>query len=192
MQSDEMNNFWTENFGDALPVASALKSKFQERWFRIHTLPNSKRYPDSEFEYNEILGRHNKVLDDLFLSEERFILVSCGFSRNAEPVRSPKIKEIGFQQIFWKTIRLDDEETREETYCHFFIDYVDWKVGLLDSLFRLIANDEISEIMLVSVEGNFVYHPYDGGADLILKDSFTRDSYKQKYVHWLSARPDGL
>lgn len=191
MLSEEINGFWAEEFGDALPVASALKWKFQERWFRIHTLPKSKRYPDSESEYEEIFSRHNTVLEDLFDSEEKFILASTSCSGDAEPIRSPKIEEMGLQQNFWQSIQVD-EEAPGETHCHVFIDFVRWKVGLLDALFRLVADDEISEVMLISVEGNFVYHPYDGGADLILKDSITRDRYKQKYVHWLSVRPDGL
>lgn len=191
MLSEQINGFWAEEFGNALPVASALKWKFQERWFRIHTLPKSKRYPDSESEYEEILSRHNTVLEDLFDSEEKFILVSTSCSGDAEPIRSPKIEEMGLQQSFWQSIQVD-EETPGETHCHVFIDFVRWKVGLLDALFRLVADDEISEVMLISVEGNFVYHPYDGGADLILKDSVTRDRYKQKYVHWLSVRPEGL
>lgn len=62
MQSDELNKFWTDEFGDNLPVASELKWKFEQRWFRIHTLPDSKRYPDNESEYDEILRRHNIVL----------------------------------------------------------------------------------------------------------------------------------
>lgn len=119
-------------------------------------------------------------------------MVSSSYSGNAEPVRTPKLVAIALQGNFWRSIRFGDEEATGENYCHLFIDQKLWKVGLLDSIFRLIADDEVNETMVISVERNFVYHPYDGGADVILKDSLTRDRYKQKYEQWLSARPDGL
>mgnify|MGYP000411485810 CR=1 FL=1 len=49
-----------------------------------------------------------------------------------------------------------------------------------NDLLRAIANDE-TRALFVSVEKNVLVAPYDGGIDLILKDSETRDNYKKKY-----------
>ena len=192
MLIDEVDKFWTEEFGDNLPISNELRSKFGHRWFRIHTLPNSKRYAENESEYAEILSRHNIVLEDLFNSKERIILISCSYSEKSEPTKNPKLVAMGLQEDFWRTINQGNDEETEKYFCHLFVDEKHWKNGLLDELFRLVAEDEVNEVMIISDERNFVYHPYDGGADVILKDSFTRDSYKQKYKRWLSARPDGL
>lgn len=192
MKANELDRFWTTEFGDNSPFADELKLKFVDRWFRIHTLPESKRYADNDVETNEILSRHNLILDDLFDAKDNFILVTCNFSAEKVPVKSPKPEGIGFQANFWRSINISDDEESEEYYCHLFLDPKQWKVGILDELLRLIANDEISNLMVISIENNVVYHPYDGGADVILKDSQTRDNYKQKYEHWLSARPDGF
>ena len=190
MLSDELYIFWTREFGDNLPVADELKWKFDERWFRIHTLPDSKRYAANESEYDEIFFRHNQILDDLFDSTNDLILVSCTYSEDNKPTKDSKLEAIGFQENIWRS--LSNEEESYKYYRHLFFDERLWKVGSLNPLLRLVANDEVNEIMIISAEKNFVYHPYDGGADVILKDGQTRDNCKKKYEEWLPDRPDGL
>lgn len=192
MQSDELNRFWTREFGDSLPIADELKMKFDQRWFRIHTLPDSKRYADNAYENDEIIRRHNQILEDLFDSKENLILVSCSYSEKSEPTKNPSLKAIGLQENFWRTVNLNELENSEVYFLHLFVDKKRWKVGVLDAMLRLIANDEVDGSMAISIERRFVYHPYDGGADLILKDVDTRDYYKAKYNSWLSTHPDGL
>ncbi len=38
----------------------------------------------------------------------------------------------------------------------------------------------------------WLYHPYDGGADVIAPSSVERDKLKSKFAAWLSDHPQGL
>jgi hypothetical protein len=37
-----------------------------------------------------------------------------------------------------------------------------------------------------------VYHPYDGGADVILTTNTERDQLRSRHTDWLSVHPSGL
>jgi hypothetical protein len=56
----------------------------------------------------------------------------------------------------------------------------------------LVADDRVSNLMIVGLDERSVYHPYDGGADVILADRRQRDALRERYRDWLSTRPDGL
>jgi hypothetical protein len=56
---------WTEHWGEALPISYRLRDQFGDRWVRFHSLPQSKRYPDGELEFEVLLGRHNAVIHEL-------------------------------------------------------------------------------------------------------------------------------
>ena len=85
-----------------------------------------------------------------------------------------------------------DEFNDESYYWHAYFDEGIWKEKSLNDLFRLVIDEKSANVMLLSPEKNFVYHPYDGVADIIFKDSILRDKYKEKYRHWLSNHPKGL
>lgn len=43
-----------------------LVQYFTQFWFRIHSLPESKRYADTTEEYELLLNRHNEIITDCF------------------------------------------------------------------------------------------------------------------------------
>src|SRR5215211_5157115 len=56
---------WPDWYPDAPPDGFLLREAYPERWLRIHSLPQAKRYPTSGFDYAELLRRHNAVADDV-------------------------------------------------------------------------------------------------------------------------------
>lgn len=56
---------WKRTFGKFAPLGYVCREKLPSRWLRIHSLPKSKRYPQTEAEYRELLRRHNEVATDL-------------------------------------------------------------------------------------------------------------------------------
>ncbi|MDB4915783.1 MAG: hypothetical protein JWM95_3427, partial [Gemmatimonadetes bacterium] len=56
---------WPEWYPDAPPVGFLLREAYPDRWLRIHSLPEAKRYPTSGFDYAELLRRHNSVAADV-------------------------------------------------------------------------------------------------------------------------------
>lgn len=54
------------------------------RWVRFHTLPGSKRYPETEAEYETILARHNTVLAELMIGPT-VLVITAGYSDAPQP-----------------------------------------------------------------------------------------------------------
>ncbi len=193
MTKENLTKYWNEIIPDFLPISHELKNQFNERWFRIHTLPESKRCPDNESEYTEILKRHNLILLDLFGENHSLILVSMDGNSSKESISQNEVmKDLGFQKNFWMSINVSDENDEESYFWNMFYDEINFSDNSLDNLLRLIADEEIWDVMFFSIEKNIVYHPYDGGADIILENSKLRDQYKEKYKRWLSRHPKGL
>lgn len=56
---------WEQRWPGSWPEADKLRGLFPDRWVRFHSLPGSKRYPDTEAEYEILLDRHHGVLVEL-------------------------------------------------------------------------------------------------------------------------------
>jgi hypothetical protein len=65
MNSIDFKQYWQQTFTQSPPVGYILRSRYSERWMRLHTLPHSKRHPENEMEYQEVLRRHNALLDEI-------------------------------------------------------------------------------------------------------------------------------
>jgi hypothetical protein len=66
-----------------------------------------------------------------------------------------------------------------------------WRSGAFDALLRRVADDE-TRAVFVALDSGRVFAPYDGGADLFLRDAVERDAFRARYGAWLSAHPLGL
>jgi hypothetical protein len=175
MNEAECMAWWGIHFPDSPPVGFMLRQKYPERWLRIHSLPESKRYAETEGEYEELLLRHNAVATETLGEGSRCYLI----------------------QGFW--VEPDDEEDgwtvaiegRDQS-VRFEIAETVWRTGEHDALIREVADWEMANVVFASRESGCVYAPYDGGTDLILQDSGQRDRMRQTYRAWLSMHPEGL
>ena len=177
------------------PMAHELKIKFTDRWVRFHSLPESKRYPESNEEYQEILSRHNQVLNELCVMNNEVYLIAPEYSDNSEPHGlGPELGSILQSAEYWQSLPMHKLEDDEEFHYFWHLHYVStkWESGSLDPILRKVANDEIGNFMVVNVNLGWVYHPYDGGADVVLKNINEMQVLKQKYKGWLSAHASGL
>lgn len=55
--TDDLLRLWEQRWPDCPPLAHELKSSYEDRWVRFHSLPESKRYAETEDEYEVLLGR---------------------------------------------------------------------------------------------------------------------------------------
>jgi hypothetical protein len=180
---EELRNHWQTLYGDTAPLGYRLREAFPERWFRIHTLPESKRYPENENERLEILRRHNTVLSELLEPNETFAIITVVWSPDATPEEPDNF--FG-QPLEWFCTKQDDE-----AFGHFWIGWHVWQPGLLDELLRQVMEDE-TRFLVVGLKQQCVYAPYDGGGDLILEFQAGRDTMRTRYADWLSTHPKGL
>lgn len=192
MTSNKLTESWSSNFPNFSPIAHELKDEFNERWFRIHTLPESKRYPENEQEFSEILSRHNSILTDLFGANHKYYLLTNSYGLSLEKIKKEaKLVKLNLQKNYWQSVNIAEKDF-EPYYWHIHFDEKDWAEGSVDDLFRLVANDAIGNVILFSADKKIVYHPYDGGADIIFENCDLRDFYKEKYKDWLSIHPSGF
>ncbi len=82
----DITQFWQSQFNGFVPEADNLKYEFKNRWVRFHSLPESKRYPENEQEYLEILRRHNVVLQDL-CGQGNVLVVLPEYSDSSVPTK---------------------------------------------------------------------------------------------------------
>lgn len=199
MDVNNFRHFWQQHFSDCPPVSHLFKHRLTERWFRIHSLPESKRYAEDETEVAELLTRQNIVLLDIIGTDNECVLVSGNYADSplAENLKNcPALGKFAFQEFFKlpkQEFDPDDLDANEEpVYLSLFYGTHKLKRGSLDEVLLCVANWKIVNFFVVSCERQHIFAPYDGGVDVILKDTKERDEFKAKYKDWLSPYPSGL
>lgn len=190
---EKLSNFWKEEFKDFAPVAHELKNQYSNRWFRYHALPESKRYPETEGEYLEITRRHNVFLQDTFGHNIKLLVLLPEYS-DLELPQKPTGGNLGTfsDSEPWESVALHEESDEFKSYMHLHVSEIVFTGVEFNKIFRLVADDKLSNILVVNVKRGVVFHPYDGGADVILRTTIERDRIKKKYRDWLSDHPKGL
>lgn len=89
------------------------------------------------------------------------------------------------------TPRADDPDPGFQTYTHLHTSTARWTVGSVDPLLRAVADDQTGGAIITDTGLKRLYHPYDGGADLILTTTAERDQFRARHCDWLSCHPSG-
>ncbi len=193
MTENEFINYWNKEYPESFPINHELKWTYADRWFRIHSLPQSKRYADTDDDYKIIFGRQNQLIDDL-IGEESEVAISFGLYK--DNIANENYKELTDFGEFQKVLTIDLQKERPEEYengmlLDIFVKIENWKNGNRNKILKAIADDEI-RAMFFSYSKKCVIAPYDGGVDVIVDSTEERDRLKSKYKNWLSDREDGM
>ena len=193
MQEKEFIDYWNLNYPDALPINYELKTVYPDRWFRIHSLPESKRYAENESEYQIILDRQNTLINDL-IGDNAEVIISFGLC--SDDLSNDNYKELTYFGEFVKVQTIDlkkerPEENDHELFLNIYIKIEKLKRNSRNEILKAIADDEI-RAMFISPSSDCIIAPYDGGVDIIVDSIEKRDELKLKYKDWLSEREDGL
>lgn len=186
---------WNSLFLNKLPISHYLRQYFPESWFRIHSLPESKRHADTPAEYELLLDRHNKIITDCFVTGTSIFIVSGHYfsqSSNNEIYDPAFLFPYSFHTEKSINLKQANPENYDEDY--FFRPYsieTTWQPNTHNELLKKIADDEV-RAFIVSFEQNIIVAPYDGGIDFIIFNDAKRNGLKDKYKDWLSPREDGL
>ncbi len=191
MTEIDFKDFWENEYPESFPISHELKWVYPHRWFRIHSLPNSKRYADSLEEYNVILNRQNNLINDL-IGEGTEIAVAFGMY--TDDLTNDNYKELAdfgkFQKIY--SIDLHQERPREYDSSYFldvFVKIEQWQKGKRNELLKAIADDKI-RAMFICPSKQCIVAPYDGGVDIIVESTEKRNQIRHRYKEWLSNRDD--
>ncbi|WP_436898035.1 DUF3885 domain-containing protein [Acinetobacter gyllenbergii] len=189
---------WDQFYPDKLPISHYLVQNFPQFWFRIHSLPESKRYANTPEEYELLLNRQNKIITDcLGIGTSIFIVSGHYFTASRNNKAYDPIFRLNYQFHLEQEINLtqaNPEYYEGEDEDHFFRPCtveVTWQTNQHNDLLKKIADDELRAFM-ISFEQNIIVAPYDGGIDFIIFDEAKRNDLRNKYQDWLSPRADGL
>lgn len=196
MTSEQFNFFWTSKYPTTIPLSYCFRHDYNDRWFRIHSLPESKRYADNDEEWNILLARQNKIISDLLGTSSQLYAVIGEYNydgKNETPefLNNKLFRDLKFTDLDSIDMhKINPNENDERTIYRPFIAELAWKENMYDNILKSIANGEI-RVFFISVEQKRLIAPYDGGMDFILESKEIKDSFKAKYKDWLSAREDG-
>ena len=197
MTKNEFDIFWTTNYPRTIPLTYCFKHDYPERWFRIHSLPESKRYAESNEEWEFLLSRQNEIIADLLGDNTPILLVTGEYYLEDQTTFNLPGSEhslSGSSFIILNSIDLyklhPDEFEEGQIFIPMFCNQI-WNAKQFDKLLIDIAQDKL-RAFFVSIENKCIIAPYDGGIDFIVTDIKTRDFYKNKYKSWLSSRTDGM
>lgn len=71
---DELSQLWKLAWRGCPPLGHWLRGRFADRWVRFHSLAQSRRYPQTQDDYETLLLRHNSILGagDVYLISVRY------------------------------------------------------------------------------------------------------------------------
>lgn len=180
---------WNHSFPGIIPVTFLFRSELPSRWFRVHSLPDSKRYAEDVLEWQILLRRHNDILDDLFERGEDLYLVAASYEHDEceelhpfNEVQSLKsLNMIPFEAIDLN--RIDPECWDIGSRLVPMVTVISWEKEKFNEIIKDVANDN-SRVFFFSPAKNRIVAPYDGGIDIILEDEKTKNFYRSKYHRW--------
>jgi hypothetical protein len=186
---------WPDWYSDAPPVGFLLREAYPERWLRIYSLPDGRRYPASGFDYAELLQRHNSVAADVIgLGDPCAILLlhPCKGRGTRAVGRAARLTTSGLPRLASLPVELSEEQTGVfgVPMC-IFGPHTTWNDHAFDRFLTEVAEDR-THGLVVSLDSGRVYAPYDGGADLFYLTELERDHARERFRAWISPRDDGL
>jgi hypothetical protein len=192
MKTYTIDEIWENQFGKFYPPeAHLLKYDFSELWIRFHSLPDSKRYPETESDKLIIIQRHNEILNALNKFNDKLYLIRSVWTDHIDT--KPKSHGLGMHWRSW----VRDSDGLEYIIGHAYYDIIEWKTGVFNDLILNVSDDEESNLMVINSRNFNLYHPYDGGCDIILKRNHNKTEakiieFKTIFSEYLSKHPHGL
>lgn len=181
MISSTFYKLWRNAFGDTAPIGYQLKDIFTERWLRVHSLPESKRYANSKEEYAIMMNRQNEIIGTILGNDDPIIFLTRSYDAT---------NKLHDQVTTWIPIKskgIIDNESK----CQFYLAVISWELDKYNHMLRTVADGE-TNLLLISFPKHRIIHLYDGGIDIILENSTMVPYFKNKYKNWLSNHPNGL
>ena len=162
---------WTSTFGTFAPAGFECRERLRDRWLRIHSLPQSKRYPETAEEFAELLQRHNEVATQTLCRRSSnkactLFLGQIDFSPGVPDADS--LPEVGAAWVDCPDLSMPLDGGGGGEWLRVAAAAVEWRPGAFDELIRAVAEDQVDHVLFANLELGQAYAPYDGGADLIL------------------------
>jgi hypothetical protein len=176
--------WWSATLGLVPPLGWRLRDQLHDNWLRIHTLPLSKRYPETRTEWAEVAKRQKAAAAEALGGVGRpcWVVVPVYGQDVRLHRRFDDLPGLKLARGFVKVV-----DHRKVT---FWAARTVWKPSTFKVALRAVADDRFRALW-ASDKGD-VFAPYDGGVDLILRPPARLAEVRSKFESWLSAHPEGL
>ncbi|HST81786.1 MAG TPA: hypothetical protein VLL08_08645 [Kineosporiaceae bacterium] len=193
----ELTERWKQQWPASRPVAHELRGTENGRWVRFHSLPEAKRYAEDEAEYQELLHRHATVISELnalsATNSRDLLIITCAWSPGPKPpLRTAPVVDASPGAIYWQSLLIDDDEDWGQNWMHLFVERTGLGEARLQLLLRIVADDVTEGVIITDPDLTWLYHPYDGGADVIAATPADRDRLRARHSDWLPSHSAGL
>ncbi|MFI5427411.1 hypothetical protein ACHMWU_12335 [Aeromicrobium sp. UC242_57] len=141
-----------------------------------------------------MLDRHHTMLAELKAAsdDDALIAITCSWSKTPCPrKRASELERAVPQAVWWQSLIEDDSDPDHIGWLHLFVSR-HRTASELNSLLMLVADGQTAGVTIADEQLTWLYHPYDGGADVIAPNGEARDLLRGSYARWLSAHPKGL
>ncbi|MFC5503118.1 hypothetical protein ACFPJ4_12785 [Lysinimonas soli] len=171
---------WPE-FAPSPTGQTHLHSRYSGEFIRFHSLPDAGTRPFTPEEMVEAIRRHMTALEDLveLAGDSTLVVVAADWGRNdLFGAWSRSVFPGSWPWLSWRDTR--DEEGDPLTY--FWVTPVTELAKLKHSLERVVEED--GQIYITDDGMNWLYHPYDGGADIYLTSIDDANTLRARHEHW--------
>ena len=124
----DIPNLWRSFYGDESPISYLLREQMPNQWFRVHSLPQSKRYAENEGEAREIMRRHNSVASEVLGENAPCIIFFPGYVEHVDPNL--------FAEFDWQFF---NQYRTEELQLTMFAAQTQWQSQQFDAILRRVA-----------------------------------------------------
>jgi hypothetical protein len=185
--------WWITEFGHFSPAGHGLRQEHSHRWTRFHSLPDSKRYPEIDAEYFEIIKRHTTVACELFVAGEPiFVYRSRPYEQRLKGKSKHTIVDQQLREFSeWLPAVVTPEPTEKDDLYSVRALVTTWPPKFFNTLIRLVADDKLRYISFVSPVSKNIYCPYDGGMDIFTFPGHLKE-LEIKYRDWQSKESSKL
>lgn len=163
-----------------------LRSRYADRWLRVHNLVGGKRLATRDDEQAELLYRNNVAASVLLGVGAECVAVASEWESIALVSRWEKAGK----QPPWQFDEDDDGELVAMATLRFRP--LRWRPSEFDEEIAAVARGELGRLVVFSTQRHVAYCPYDGGVDLITASPEDAAALRGLFGGWRGALVDGL
>jgi hypothetical protein len=180
---DAFANAWAQYHPTSAPIGFVMRRSAGENWVRFHSLPGSKRYPESAAEQETVISRAN-VLAAETLGEAQL----CWLAQATPGVEGPHVPTVSPEYATSFSFRVHASNCEWRIYSAL----LEWRSGRFDRLIAAIADEKAAPTLWMSAKTGAVFAPYDGGTDLFVQTQEDVARLRIRFSEWLSRRSRGF
>ncbi|AYV44865.1 hypothetical protein CFHF_07370 [Caulobacter flavus] len=194
---NQFQDLWARFHEGHRPIGYRLRQGGAANWVRFHSLPESKRYAETDEERGIILRRQNALAAELFASDPCWLVQThwttpdgvIDVADQNDPFAATR--QFNLEPAF-AYVDDEDEDDEDPSSWRVHAGVTRWTDRVFDELLADIAEDRAGFTLWMSEATGSVFAPYDGGVDLFLAEAEQVAALKAKYRQWLSSHASGL